>query len=194
MAPTTPQGVPSRVTAGDTWSWLASFRDYQPTEGAGTWTLSYGIVGVDLLEWDPAWAVEQAGGWLVTIPAASTDSVTAGAYRWTATLEGGGTYAGLRMTPARGILTVDPDPAGLVAGDGQSFAEKNLAVVEAALSGRLSSDLQSYSIGGRSVALIPYAELYQIRNKLRTEVWRDRNPGKALPGLHIAFRQPGSSA
>jgi hypothetical protein len=148
---------------------------------------------VDLLEWDPLWAVADAAGWTITIPAALT-SVTAGTYAWTAILTGGGTLAGRRETPANGRVTVIADPDSLGAGDGLAFAETNLAVVEAAMAGRLSADLQSYSIGGRSVTMIPYLELYNIRKALREEVYRLRNPGKPLPGLHIAFRQPGSSA
>lgn len=188
MAPTTPRGEPTTVTAGDTWTWLKSFRDYVPTEGAGTWTLSYAIVGVDKLVWSASWLTTGTGDWTVTIPAASTTGLGAGTYRWTAILTGGGTLAGQRVTPETGVLTVLANPATLKAGDTLSSAAKNLAIVEAKLEGRLTADLESYSIGGRSVSSIPIGELYALRARFREELWRERHPDKAGPVRLVAFR------
>lgn len=188
MAPTVPQGEPSEVTAGDTWTWLKAFKDYRPTEGAGTWTLSYAIVGPDKLVWDASWVTTGTGDWTVEIPAASTANLLKGTYRWTAILTGGGTLSGDRGTPAAGVFTVLPNPATLKAGDTLSSAAKNLALVEAALEGRLTADMQSYSIGGRSVTAIPVSELYALRAQFRNELWRERNPGKAGPARLVAFR------
>ena len=57
-------------------------------------------------------------------------------------------------------------------------------VVEAALAGRLTSDIQSYQIAGRSVNKIPISELLQIRGRLRAAIWRQNNPGQ----LGVPFR------
>lgn len=193
MAPVIPNGEPQVVTAGDTWQWYAFFRDYAPTEGGGTWTLAYAIVGGSKLEWDPSWASAGSGQWTVTIPASATADLPPGRYAWTAILTGGGTLAGQRATPAQGHFTVYANPASLAPGDTVTVAEKNLAAVEAVLSGRITADVQSWAIAGRSVVAIPVSELYLLRNQFRAEVLRERNAGKALPGVSIAFRQPGHS-
>lgn len=190
MAPTIPQGEPATVTAGDTWQWNKNFSDYAPTDGSGTWTLSYAIVGAGAIKWDATYAVASGGGWVVTIPASATEGLAAGAYRWSAILTGGSGYANQRATPESGVFTVTANPALLIAGDTLSFAEKNLAVVEAALTGRLTADMQSYSIGGRAVVSIPIAELYAMRTKLQHEVYRERNPGRSNPVRLVQFTGP----
>lgn len=161
-------------------------------EGSGTWTLSYLFAGVSVLSWDASYAVVSGGGWAVTIPAAAT-SLESGIYRWAAILTGGGTLTGQRTTPLTGTVMVLPNPETVEPGDLQPQAEKDLAAIDAVLSGRMTADLQAYSIGGRSVTLIPIIELRELRNQLRTELWQLRHPGQALPGFQIAFRQPGSS-
>ena len=188
MADSVQSGEPTTVTAGNTWTWTRSFPNYAPTETGGTWTLSYAILGADKLVWDASWVSSSGGVWTVTIPAASTTTLTAGTYQWTAILTGGSGYAGQRFTPAAGVFTVAANPATLKAGDTLSSAAKNLALVEAALEGRLTADMQSYSIGGRSVTAIPVSELYALRAQFRNELWRERNPGKAGPVRLVAFR------
>lgn len=191
MAETVGSGEPTTVTAGNTWTWTRSFASYAPSETGGTWTLSYAILGAAKLVWDAAWVTTSGAIWTVTIPAASTATLPAGTYQWTAILTGGSGYAGQRFTPAAGVFTVAANPSKLNAGDTLSFAEKTLAVVEAALEGRLTADMQSYSIGGRAVTAIPVSELFAIRNRLKTEVWRIQNPGKPLPGFAIRFGPVG---
>ena len=193
MAPVIPQDEPTTVTAGDTWTWTKTVQDYAPTEGSGTWTLSYAIVGVNLLTWSASWVSAGTGSWTITIPASATSNLAEGRYTWTLVLTGGGTLAGRRATPLTGVFSVLANPALAAPGDGQTFAEAQLTVVEAVLAGRITADIQAYSIGGRSVTSIPFNELYLLRNRLRTEVWRERNPGKAMPGIFVAFRQPGSA-
>lgn len=190
MAETVPSGEPTTLTAGNTWSWTRTFPDYAPSESGGTWTLSYAIVGLDRLQWSAGWVTTSGGVWTVTVPATATN-LRPGAYQWTAILTGGSGYAGQRFTPASGVLTIAANPANLKAGDTVSFAERTLAVVEAALEGRLTADMESYSIGGRSVTAIPVAELYAMRQRLRTEVWRIQNPGKPLPGFAVRFGPVG---
>lgn len=187
MAPPIPRGEPTSVTAGDTWQWTKDFTNYTPSDGTGTWTLSYAIVGPDKLIWTAGWSVAGTADWTVTIPAASTANLTAGTYRWSAILTGGSGYSGERATPEAGVFTVVANPANLAAGDTLSSAVKNLALVEAALAGRLTADMQSYSIGGRSVTAIPVNELYALRTKFRQEVWLERNPGKVGPVRVVAF-------
>lgn len=51
-----------------------------------------------------------------------------------------------------------------------SFAEDALAAVEAALLGKLTDGVQSFSIAGRTISNYSIAELFELRDKLREEV------------------------
>lgn len=139
------------------------------------------------LPWDASYVDTSAGTFAVTIPATATANLPAGRYRWTAIVTGGGGYNGQRFTPESGVLTVTADPSQQGAGDAQTFAEKNLAAVEAVLDGRITADVEAYQIGGRSVTAIPIGQLMALRARLRDEVWRERNPGQPLPGVKVAF-------
>lgn len=187
MPPAIPTAVPDTLTIGNTWQWTTTIPDFTPSDDTGTWTLSYVVAGVGLLEWDASWVTVSGGGWAITVPAASTAGLTAGGYQWTAILTGASGYAGQRWTPLTGRVTLVDNPAALEPGDVQNFAEAQLAAIEEVLAGRWTDDLQAYTIGGRSVTLIPVAELWEIRSRLRSELWRARNPGKALPGMSVAF-------
>ena len=187
MAQQTPTGEPSTATAGDTWQWIKQLRDYAPTETGGTWTLSYAIAGAGALTWDASWVTSDGARWTVTIPASATAGLPSGGYRWTAIVTGGSGYAGQRWSPETGVVTVVANPALLAAGDVAPWAETQLTVVEAVLAGRITADIQAYTIGGRAVTSIPLAELYALRTKLQHEVYRLRNPGTAGPVRLLRF-------
>ena len=185
MAPVTPIIEPVRATSGDTWLWTYSSADYPLTEG---WTLSYAIRGLSAPAWDATWAVASSNTTTVTIPSAITVALAPGRYELTRIWTGSGTYAGRRDTEACAPLTVVADPAGAGPGDRQTFAEKGLAAVEAAITARLAGDEPSeYSIGDRSVKRMTLADLYAARARLRLEVWRERHPGQSAPSALVRF-------
>lgn len=65
-----------------------------------------------------------------------------------------------------------------------------LALIEARLEGRVASgaDMDSYTIAGRSVGKIPFAELMHWRGVYAYRVSRERNRGKGgLQFSHGAF-------
>lgn len=187
MAETTPTREPETVTAGNTWTWTKTLASYAPTESGGTWTLSYAIAGEKALVWSSSYVATSGSTWTVTIPASVTATLPAGRYQWAAIVTGGSGYAGQRYTPETGTFTVLANPAELGDGDALRFAEKQLEAVEAVLANRITADLQSYTIAGQSIMAIPVERLMAIRNQLRVEVWRMRNPGKVAPVRRIAF-------
>jgi len=85
------------------------------------------------------------------------------------------------------VVNIEPNAASSPAGSFVTWEEKTLAVVEAALSGRLTADIQSYQIAGRAVNKIPIAELKQLRGELRAAVWRQQNPGKLGVAYKVQF-------
>jgi len=184
MAPITPTIEPSSVTAGATWRWDMSSSTY-PSD---TYTLSYAIRGRDALVWSAAWAVDTDGVWAVTIPAATTALITAGAYEITRVWTNGAVVY-LEQLPT---LTVAPNPLTAAPGDRVAFAEANLAAVEKAITARLAGDQpEEYMIGGRSVKRMTLLDLKKTRRELQDEVFRLRSGGQTRRRL-IRFTQAGA--
>lgn len=76
------------------------------------------------------------------------------------------------------VINVEPDAATSPAGSFQTFEERTLAVLEAAISGNLSGGIQSYQIAGRAVSKYQMSELLNFRGVFRAAVWRQQHPGK----------------
>jgi hypothetical protein len=62
-----------------------------------------------------------------------------------------------------------------------------LTVIEAALEGRLSSDLVSYQIAGRAVVKIAPKELLWFRGHYRSKLFQLKNPGRLGSPVVVAF-------
>ena len=82
------------------------------------------------------------------------------------------------------MIIIEPDAATSPAGTFQTFEERTLAVLEAAISGNLTGGIQSYQIAGRAVSKYQMAELMNLRGLFRAAVWRQQHPGK----LGIPFK------
>jgi hypothetical protein len=85
------------------------------------------------------------------------------------------------------VINIEPNAATSAPGSFVTWEEKTLAIVEAALSGRLTSDIESYQIAGRAVNKIPIQELKKLRGELRAAVWRQQNPGQLGVAYKVQF-------
>ena len=166
-----------------------AYGDYPISEG---WTLSLSFVGKGTLQTETAEVTEDDTKWTVLVPASRTATLnnTPGVYQWFAYMTGSGSYAGRKYTVDEGRIEVRANPRQAANGDFQAQCEKDLEVVLAKLSGRLTDDMQAYTIRGRQVQLIPYKELVAEASRLKREVWRFRNPGKAMPTLRFEYHGP----
>ena len=178
MAPTTPTGPPRQVVAGDSWRWkVADLSDYPQSEG---WALKYELAGVSTtLSITPVWQTsgDDASSWLATVTTTETAALDAGTYTLISRVEGSGDYDGydytvdvetgeqIRSGYNHWLVTVTPDPRTAGAGDFQSHEERTLAVLTAAIEGRLTRDMESYSIAGRSISKIPVRDLTSLRSQ-----------------------------
>lgn len=153
---------------------------------ADSWVLSYAIRGPDAPAWDASWLTTSGAEHTITIPAATTALLTAGRYELTRVWTLSGVIHHQPVPP----LTVQANPVTAAAGERVSHAERTLAVIEAALEGRLSDDIQFYMIAGRQVQKIPIDELRKLRAAYRLEVYRARNPGRAYPSVAVRFTGP----
>lgn len=86
------------------------------------------------------------------------------------------------------VINIEPNVATAAAGTFNTWEEQTLVVVEAAIAGRLTSDIQAYQIAGRSVSKIPIAELRTIRGELKAAIWRQTNPGRLGEPYKVEFQ------
>jgi hypothetical protein len=191
MTPTEPQ-VPTRwprfLTAGATFKLDRSFVLYNNTD----WAYSLILAGAAVVKFSgtPQVTPDPLDASLFHVVLAPTD---------TQPLNPGGAtplpYQFVeRLTAASdgeifdvnsGRVMIEANLALASAGDGVSFEEKTLAVLEAVVQGRITADVENYSIAGRSVSKIPAKELLQLRGQFRAIVWRQRNPGKLTSSIDV---------
>ena len=169
--PDIPTSAPQSATAGDSLVWVQRAGEYTPADG---WALTVAFAGRDL----SVAAVTVGGEHQVTITAAQTAALGAGAWPWIARA----TKGAERVTVASGTLTLAADPLGAQA-SATTHAERMLAAIESVIEGRATSDLSSYSVAGRSLTKLSPAELAQWRNYYRAEVAAERGGGSSLGRL-----------
>ena len=185
MAPVTPTGEPVELVVGDSWRWrIPDHPDYPNSE---SWTLEYDFVGVGiLLITDITIAFQTSGDddnhWLVTVTAAKTAVIDDGRYDLFKRFVGSGTHSGRTETIGRDgkvggppfSVAIREDPRVATAGMFQTHAERTLVVIESALEGRLTKDLESYQIAGRSISKIPIETLMKMRGRYAGLVQQER--------------------
>lgn len=177
VARTIPTTEPTDLLAGDSWEWDRSVPDFP----ASSWDLSYHFLGPERFT---ITAQKDGDTFQIRVPASETTMRSAGPYRLVGRVtDGTDTY-----TVYEGPVVIRPDPATSV--PTLSHAERTLAVIEAAIEGRLTADIEDYQVAGRAVKKIPIAELVKLRGIYRAEVWRARNPGRFGPSVEVVFGRP----
>lgn len=181
MSHTIPSTEPTQLRAGDSWQWDKRLSAYPPSEG---WTLTYYLQGPAEVAKITA-ATSSAGDYYeIRETPSETEAYTKGTYTWLARVDDG--------TDAHevGTGTIHVLPNLAKTGTSRSHAETALAAVTAALEGRLTADTQGFQIRGRAVNQIPVLELLRLQAHYRSQVWRERNPGKLGPEVEVEFVQP----
>lgn len=185
MPPIIADVVPDHFPAGTTVKFSRSLDDFLPSDG---W--SYTIYLNGLTQKFSKAATITGGIFQIEFVPADTAALVPGPYRYAERLVNDGsvdsTLTGetYDITGDELVISIEPNVASAAVGAFNTFEEQQLVVVEAAISGRLTSDIQNYQIAGRSVNKIPIAELRTIRGELRAAVWRQHNPGQ----LGIPYR------
>ncbi|MEK9505149.1 hypothetical protein [Gaopeijia maritima] len=94
-----------------------------------------------------------------------------------------------RRTVVRATLLVHPDPSSAV--DARSHDEKTLALIDAAIEGRIPPDLEESTIGGRQVKHIPIETLLHLQGVYRTRVAAALADDDAFGTVEAVFGFPG---
>lgn len=189
MAATIPTIEPYEATAGDTWKWDKTLADYKPSD---SWGLTYSFRSKTGTGFNVTASANSANdGWNIVVPAASTTEFTAGIYDWQAYV----TKSTERFMVDSGKLTITQNLTASVTGsttDLRSHAQKIVDTIQGVLEGRMDSDVENYSIGGRSISKIPVAELVSIlatyEEKLEEEQKKQRLDNKHGSGRVVKAR------
>lgn len=183
--PTIPLVFPPFFTAGTTFKLDRQFRDYP----AADWTYTLYLAGYSVLN-QAATADADGITQHIVIAASATAALLPGSYRYIGRLSA---TDGEVFDIEEGQIVVQADIATQVAGDAVTHAEKTLAVIEAAIGGRLTKDIEHYSIAGRSVSKIPISELVKLRGTYAALVWKQNNSGSLMTPIKVVFPEQGYS-
>lgn len=169
------QGVPARLSAGDFWTWRADIfaGAYPGTDYGLTYSLAprQGGTATDLAaSWD-------GDGWLVSASGATTASLAPGSYAWSLLVTR--TTDSAQVT----ICTGTTEVLAAAGADQRSYARRLLEAIEARLEGRATKDVDAYSIEGRSLTRIPFAELRATRARLLREVAAEDRAARGQAGM-----------
>jgi hypothetical protein len=182
MATTIPTTEPAELRAGDTWKWRRE--DLVDSYPSPTWALKYraksAAGGFEFT------AAADAGEFLVTVAASTTQTYVAGDYSWAAWVESGAE----KYTVGSGVFRVLADLRGGLAADAldvRTHAAKVLASIEAVIEGRASKDQEEYTIAGRSLKRTPIADLMMLRARYRNEVESEAAGRRLLAGQSPGF-------
>lgn len=189
MAATIPTIEPYEVTGGDTWKWDKSLADYKPSE---SWVLSYSFRAKTGTGFNITAAANSANnGWNIVVAKSATVGYTAGEYDWQAYV----TKSTERFMVDEGKLIVSANLNAAATGsttDLRSHSKRMVDAIQAVLEGRVDSDVENYSIGGRSITKIPVTELVSIlstyEEKLEEEQKKRRLDNKHGSGRVVKAR------
>lgn len=171
------EGEPTRVVAGDTWVWKRT--DLASDYPLASYTLTYALRREGDGTVKTITAAEASDTYTVTVPATDSNGYAAGVWKWQAYMTR--TSDSARVTLDSGTLVVEAN--GATAADPRTHARKVLDALEARIEGRVTKDVNNYSIGNRSIALMSMEELMAARSKYRREVARENINERARKGL-----------
>lgn len=175
-----PEGEPLEIVVGDFLQWKRSdlVQDYPLASYSAQYVarITGGGSSEVILP-----ATETGGTYLFTVSSATSADFTPGFYHWQ--LEVIQTSTTNRIVVDRGEFTaiVDLDVNG---SDPRSHAQIMIGKIESILQGKADSDVGSYSIAGRSLTKMSFAELMDARDlykaEFQQEIIKDRiRRGKA---------------
>ena len=160
-----PEGEPLEIVVGDFIQWKRSdlVQDYPLASYSAQYVarITGGGSSEILLP-----ATETDGTYLFTVSSATSASFDPGFYHWQ--LEVIQTSTTNRIVVDRGEFTaiVDLDVNG---SDPRSHAQIMIGKIESILQGKADSDVGSYSISGRSLTKMSFAELMDARDQYKAE-------------------------
>lgn len=169
---------PYRIAAGDALQWTRAVPNYPSTD----WALTYVLrSGRRVYRFN---ANSNAGAYTVALNSNVTANWTTGVYAMGAyvTALAGGQQVQVKTTFP--TLTVSANLASNPAGvDSLSFAERTLPIIEETIQKLTSRTVETAQVNGQAYTLSDIAKLWQLREKLLSEVRRERSQALLNAGL-----------
>lgn len=165
MTPPVPDSFPAGFFAGTTLKVHRAFPDYP---ASGGWAYKVWFNGLDTFSAVGVAAADD--GFDIAIAPTDTATKRASDYSFVERLTNAGT--GEVYDVGEGMIRLSLNIAIAAAGATMTHEARTLAVIEAALEGRLSSDTQSYQIAGRAVVKIPITQLRKLYGEYKLAVAR----------------------
>lgn len=173
-----PEGEPLEVVVGDFIQWKRSdlVTDYPPASYSAQYVARITQGGnTEIL----ITATESANYYLFTVDSVTSEDFVAGYYHWQ--LEVIQTSSGNRIVVDNGHFTAIPDLDSNGA-DPRTHSEIMLDKIESLLEGKADSDVSSYSIAGRSLTKLTFAELMEAKNYYQSKVLAEKRSDRIKRG------------
>ena len=179
---------PEKLTAGVTWKWKKTISDYPASE----WVLTYYLrkSGVTATSFS---AAADGDSYLVTVAAATTAAYASGVYDFIGWVVKGTE----KFEVFNSVIEVLPNPTNTSAYDPRSHARRVMELIEAAMEGRIDAgQMESYSIGGRSISKIPLNQLRELWEKYKQDVVMEEQAERLANGrrsgknIGVRFNRP----
>ena len=167
---------PQLVAAGDAVEWLRQIDDYPPP----IWTLKYVIRNKSsIYKFD---ATNDSGVFLVSLTTAVTGTWKSGLYAIGAYVTDGTSQHEVRVffptiTIAQNLAF---QPSGV---DPTSWAARTLPLIESTIAALTGRTVESASVNGQMYSLANVAELFKLRERLKSEVAREEMKARLDAGL-----------
>lgn len=166
-----PEGEPLEVVPGDylIWKKTAIAQDYPPASYTATYVAR--ITGGGSSEVQVTGTSGGGGSYyLFTVSSETSAGFTPGLYHWQLEIVQNSTSN--RIVVERGEFTALAD-LDINGSDPRSHAQIMIAKIESILSGKADSDVSNYSIAGRSLTKMTFAELMEARDRYKAEFQRE---------------------
>lgn len=173
--------MPESFAAGTTVKLRRTHELYPASDG---WGLILYVTGAQVVN---AVAVAAGDSFDITLSAAATGALSPGTYAWTERVIKAGEVA----DAASGFVTVTRNLAAAGPGDAQSFAEKTLPLVRAAIEAIVTGRMASYQVPGRGAEYLNLDELRKLEGELVADIRRARSGGRIGRQHLIDFRRAG---
>lgn len=161
-----PEGEPKEVVVGDFIQWKRSdlVADYPPSSYTATYVAritSGGSTEIQLT------GTNQTTHYLFTVDSVTSTNFLPGKYHWQ--LEVVQNSSGNRLVVDIGDFDAIPD-MDVNQADPRIHAEIMIDKIQSILEGKADSDVNSYSVGGRSLSKMSFAELQDARDRYKAEL------------------------
>ena len=176
------EGEPLEVVVGDFLQWKRSdlVADYPPAEYSAEYVARITGGGVSEIKLPGIGSVNY---YLFTVSSVDSADFLPGYYHWQ--LEITQTATGNRVVVDYGDFTALPDLDNNQA-DPRIHAEIMITKIETILAGKADSDVSNYSIAGRSLTKLSFAELMDARDRYKRELVQHENKENAKRGRKTA--------